>query len=166
MEIKNYSRRHINAIVQNQDFSSHWKFTGFYGHPDPSKRHEGWEILKHLAGMTPKAWVCIGDFNKVITLSEKFGGNERQSYLIQAFRQTLEECELTDLGFYGPKYTWSNCQEGDSLIQERLDRGVANLEWRNFFPEAEIVVSTTTNSDHAPLFLNLRRSQYVVGYKQ
>ena len=33
-----------------------------------------------------------------------------------AFQKTLEECDLTDLGFIGPKFTWSNCQEGHAII--------------------------------------------------
>ncbi|XP_059454935.1 uncharacterized protein LOC132185138 [Corylus avellana] len=60
-----------------------------------------------------------------------------------------------DLGFRGPKYTWTNCQEGQNLIKERLDRCLANLEWRDIFPEAEIVVEVMTSSDHAVLVLQL-----------
>ena len=54
----------------------------------------------------------------------------RPSNFMQAFQQTLEECGMADLGYYGPKYTWSNCQEGLDLIKERLDRGVAKHEWQ------------------------------------
>jgi hypothetical protein len=103
-------------------------------------------------------WVCIGDFNEVLAISEKLGSNIQQINLMQAFQQTLEVCALTDLGFVGPKFTSSNCQEGIALIKEHLDRGVANLAWRNLFLKAEVVVSVSTCSDHAPLFLNLIQS--------
>ena len=32
---------------------------------------------------------------------------------------------------------------------------MANLEWRNLYPDAEVEVGATVNSDHAPLILNL-----------
>ena len=98
--------------------------------------------------------MCIGDFNKVVNGTEKVGGNVRPSNLMQAFQQTLVECGLIDLGYYGPKYTWSSCQEGLDLIKERLDRGVANHEWQTQYPNTRIMVEATITSNHAFLFLN------------
>ena len=66
---------------------------------------------------------------------------------------------LADLGFRGPKYTCSNCQEGRAFIKEGLDRGVANLEWRNWFPKAMVSMEATMSSDHAPLVLSLSKIQ-------
>ena len=40
LEIQNFSRRHINAIVKNGTSGCSWKLTGFYGHPDWSRRPE------------------------------------------------------------------------------------------------------------------------------
>jgi hypothetical protein len=71
------------------------------------------------------------------------------------FQSALEDYELTDLGFKGPKYTWTNCCEGLEFIKERLDRGVANPGWRDIFPEAEIFVEVLTTSDHAVLTVQL-----------
>jgi hypothetical protein len=47
VEIQNYSHRHINAIVHHQLFK--WKFIGFYGHLDVTKRFGAWNLLKFLA---------------------------------------------------------------------------------------------------------------------
>ena len=101
--------------------------------------------------------MSVGDFNEVLMPSEKMGGNLRRQSLMLAFQHTLEVCELIDLGFLRPKYTWSNCQEGSALIRERLDRGVANISWRSFYPDAEVAVQTTTASDHAPILVSLMR---------
>ena len=38
LEIQNFSRRHITAIVTTRDAGCSWKLTGFYGHPDWSRR--------------------------------------------------------------------------------------------------------------------------------
>jgi exonuclease III len=40
LEIQNYFRRHINAIVKTPDNNVPWKLTGFYGHPDLAKQME------------------------------------------------------------------------------------------------------------------------------
>jgi hypothetical protein len=44
LEIFNYSRFHINAVISEEDGSSGWKFTGFYGNPDAAKRSASWDL--------------------------------------------------------------------------------------------------------------------------
>jgi hypothetical protein len=107
--------------------------------------------------MALNPWMCVGDFNEVLVPFEKLGGNLRQQSLMQAFQHTLDACELTDFGFLGPKYTWSNCQEGSALIREKLERGVANIAWRSIYPDAEVAVQATTASNHAPILVSLLR---------
>jgi hypothetical protein len=128
-----------------------WRFTGFDGHPDPNKRDEAWNLLKFLSRLTPDPWFCIRDFNEVLSPSEKWGGRGRPNQKMRKFQTTLEQCELSDLGYRGPKFTWSNCREGSEFIKERLDRGTANLSWCNIYPEAEIFVEASSTFDHAVL---------------
>lgn len=73
----------------------------------------------------------------------------RQRAQMQNFQHTLEECHLVDMGCRGSKYTWNNCREGRAIIKERLDRGVANLEWRSCFPTTSVSVEAAVSSDHA-----------------
>jgi hypothetical protein len=115
------------------------------------------ESTKNLGELDPGTVVMCRDFNEVLTDSKKMEGNTRRYNFMQAFRETLEVCDLMDLGYFGPKYTWSNGQERTALIKERLDRGVSNIEWRNLFPKAELQVESTICSDHAPLKLQLWR---------
>jgi hypothetical protein len=37
VEIQNYIRRHINAVIKHSDSSYSWRFTSFYGHPNTAK---------------------------------------------------------------------------------------------------------------------------------
>jgi exonuclease III len=161
IEIQNFTRRHINAVIRSPMNAEQWKFSCIYGHPETAKRHESWTLMKHLAELAPEPWVCLGDFNEVVSMEEKRGGSERHRTQMRAFQQALEECSLSDLGYSGPKYTWQNYQEGDCLVKERLDRGVANNAWRRLFPDAEIVVTSAIFSDHAPIFLTLTRGRGV-----
>jgi hypothetical protein len=49
VEIQNYSRRHINAIIKMTGNGVGWKFIGFYGHPELAKRKEAWALLRCLS---------------------------------------------------------------------------------------------------------------------
>jgi len=71
VEIQNYSRRHINAVIPSGIDDNPWKFTGFYGHPKVSRRGEAWSLLRHLAHLSPEPWLCVGDFNEITTSAEK-----------------------------------------------------------------------------------------------
>lgn len=61
---------------------------------------------------------------------------------------------MLDLGFSGNPYTWSNGREGRGLIMERLDRGIANGEWRGLFPRATVQHIARVASDHALILLD------------
>jgi hypothetical protein len=82
---------------------------------------------------------------------EKWGGGGRANSQMREFQIALEFCDFSNLGYIGPKFTWSNCQDDHEFIKERLDRGVANTSWRELFSEAEISVEAVTTSDHAVL---------------
>lgn len=47
------------------------------------------------------------------------------------FREVLEDCGLVDLGFMGLPFTYDNVRDGDANVKVRLDREVADTNWRN-----------------------------------
>lgn len=104
VDIQNYSIRHINEIVSE---GPAWKFTGFYGHPETAKREEAWFLLRHLSQLLPVPWLCVGDFNEIVVSAEKRGATARSPRQMEAFQSTLEDSQLCDLGYCGPKYTWN-----------------------------------------------------------
>lgn len=61
-----------------------------------------------------------------------------------------------DLEFKGPCYTWSNNQGGDNNIRIRLDRALANVDWRNLFPRAQVMHELKVGSDHCPIVIKCR----------
>ena len=64
----------------------------------------------------------IGDFNEVLGGEDKFGGNQINLNRALEFKKCLDSCNFVDLGFVGPKYTWTNKRKISNLILERLDR--------------------------------------------
>ena len=97
----------------------------------------------------------MGDFNKVLSEEEKFGGSPICQRRVRAIQDCMNECHMMDLGFSGSKFTWSNKRDLGGLIQCKLDRCWANLDWKSFFPEANITHLARVNSDHYSLLLNL-----------
>ncbi|XP_059433934.1 uncharacterized protein LOC132167054 [Corylus avellana] len=163
VEIQNYSRRHINAKISGVDGIAQWILTGFYGHPEVAKRKESWDLLMHLHSLTSSAWMCVGDFNEILADEEKYGANKRPRWQIRDFQQTMERCQLHDLGFLGPKFTWSNKREDGHFIMERLDRAIANQAWMTSYPNYGVEVLANHTSDHAPINVQLcivRRDQW------
>jgi hypothetical protein len=71
------------------------------------------------------------------------------------FREVLEECGLSDLGYKGSKFTWTNCRHDGSFINERLDHGIANKTWCDIHKTVEIRVSIECTSNHKPLLLQV-----------
>lgn len=161
LEIQNYSRMHINAVVKTGEGTSEWKLTSFYGQPDWTKRQESWSLLRHLKQFSPSPWLCIGDYNEIMDQSEKVGANLRKDMMMIQFREALDDCNLNDLGYIGSKYTWNNRREDDGFIKERLDRATANTRWCNLFKNFEVRVLASRTSDHKPLLLSY--SDKIVG---
>jgi hypothetical protein len=116
-----------------------------------------WENLKIIAGLNALPWIMLGDFSDILSSKEKWGGggNRPSNSRIREFRNCLNVCNMIDLGFSGPKFTWSNCHDMNFLIMERLDRVLANPDWWILFPEASVTHLTRTHSDHCPVLLTL-----------
>lgn len=120
-----------------------------------SKKSSFWNMLNIITHSYPGPILGIGDFNSILSQHEKIGGkpfaSPSQPSGLQLF---MNHNGLADLGYYGPKFTWSNKRHGNMHIHERLDRGIANSMWTLLFPDATILHLPINSSDYAPLLLN------------
>ncbi|KAL0402426.1 UNVERIFIED_CONTAM: hypothetical protein Slati_4272500 [Sesamum latifolium] len=153
--LQHYSNNHIDVSVQLDDSQEWWRFTGFYGEPDTSKRELSWNLLSRLHDQSSRAWLCAGDFNEILDQSEKYGGSLRPTWQIRNFRAALDKCALSDLGFTGPPFTWCNRHSEPTTLRERLDRACANMEWTRTFPDVSVRHEPMTCSDHTALIIRL-----------
>ena len=79
--------------------------------------------------MVSLPWVLLGDFNEMISEDEKMGGLPLNRNRISAFRNCMDKCGLMDLGFQGPRFTWTNKSSVWKYnIKERLDRQLGNAK--------------------------------------
>ena len=72
---------------------------------------------------------------------------------MQLFRDVVDECAFTDLGFVGFPFTWHK-HFADFTIWERLDKAMATNEWFSMFPKTKVQHLDTTTSNHKPLWIN------------
>lgn len=72
---------------------------------------------------------------------------------MQQFRDVIDECNFMDLGFLGPKYTWSRHFENGHSIRERLDRCLATNSWFLKFLGTKVYHLRCDSLDHSPLHI-------------
>ena len=153
LSVEDWSKYCIDALIE-KNTPQEWHFIGFYGEPATSKRHEAWAKLRTLNDQPHISWLCAGDFNEIARQDEKLGGAIRGHHQMQLFQDVLDECEFIDLGFIGPKFTWSkHCDNGHS-IWERLDRGSAIDSWFLRYPGTWVYHLPCLSSNHCPLLIN------------
>ena len=132
-----------------------WRFIGFYSEPKTSRRGEAWDSLRSLNHHPNVPWLCVGDFNELTRQDEKLGGAIQNHGQMQSFQNMLDECGFIDLGFVGPRFTWSKHFSDGHSIWERLDRDLANNNWFHMFPGSRVHHPQCFVSDHCPLLINM-----------
>ncbi|KAK2649952.1 hypothetical protein Ddye_017441 [Dipteronia dyeriana] len=113
-------------------------------------------------------WVLGGDFNEWLRMDEKCGGLMKVVSGMYDFRKIVDNCNLMDLGFAGPKMTWDNKREGRDNIQERLDRFFGDCNWVETFSNTKAKHLGFNFSDHRPILLSLevaRKDCWEIGDK-
>ena len=97
-----------------------------------------WENLETVASLHSLPWVIAGNFNEVLMNGDKLGGNAISISRALRFQECLNMCNMIDIGFAGPRFTWSNHRSLAQLVQERIDRVFVNPVWNNLHPEGAV----------------------------
>lgn len=150
-----YSSRHMihSEILDHK--GTPLSITFIYGQPDHTKREEVWIELKHLRHIARTNWLCIGDFNQILSHDDKFAFDSKKIIGSDLFQQILSELELCELEAKGKKYTWMNQRENESFVMEKLDRAFAIVDWINSCPQYTLHNHPIIRSDHGAILLNL-----------
>ena len=69
------SLNHIDMLVTWGDAQETWRLTGVYNYPEGENKHLTWSLLWGLNDRRMKPWVCISDFNQILSVTEEKGRN-------------------------------------------------------------------------------------------
>ncbi|KAF7843116.1 reverse transcriptase [Senna tora] len=152
----NGSKNIIHGLMNAKHLEGPCYVSFVYGAPIKKEKVGVWNRLRRLKPLDDMAWFSLGDFNDILSNAEKFGGCIRSSGSLLEFQNLVHDCDWVDLGFKGPKFTWSNKQLGGDLIKERLDRCFCNLVAREQYQNAMVIHLEAISSDHNPLIIDLK----------
>jgi hypothetical protein len=130
-----------------------WLLTCIYG-PQKINNSIFWDSILSERKDYLGPWLCINDFNIILSQTEKYGGRPFACSSNDPFRGFLDSFGMIDLGFSSNPFTWSNKRQNHHLIKERLDRGIANPQWVHLFPHYTVQHLPAQISDHNPIFLD------------
>ncbi|PKI40248.1 hypothetical protein CRG98_039366 [Punica granatum] len=105
-----------------------------------------------------KPWVNSGDFDVVKEEAEASNAEDSNLIGVSDFRRMLEEVELQDHPWVGNFFTWSN-KRTEGFIARKLDRGLVNGYWADFFPGSVVEFLNPGISDHCPSFTSIAPGQ-------
>ena len=150
------TEQEIHASVKVCQSSLSWIISAVYASPRFREHHLLWKNLCEVAALHSMPWIIFGDFNECLSSEDKLGGQPVSMFRTQRFKECLDSCNMIDLGFHGPKFTWTNKRELTHLIQIRLDRCFANQSWRTCYLEASVQHLSRLHSDHCSVLLSLQ----------
>ncbi|KAK4274243.1 hypothetical protein QN277_017497 [Acacia crassicarpa] len=146
----------IHTSVWSETLTTPAYITFIYGPNDEGDRMLCWQEITRISNNIRSAWMCIGDFNDILSQHEKSGGRPHPWRRILNFKCLLGDCELEDLGYNGPTFTWCNNRDHPDTIHERIDRALGNLQLRELFPSLQVFNVPPAGSDHHLLFVSFQ----------
>lgn len=102
MQYRLYSHNYIDVEIGVVGSQEHWRFTGLYGFASNGDRMRTWSLIRSLAAQSSLPWVVAGDFNEILSNSEKSGGPLRGAIPMMNFRRAIVDCNLKIWGFVVP----------------------------------------------------------------
>ncbi|XP_072076475.1 uncharacterized protein [Arachis hypogaea] len=158
-------KQFIHMEITDLD-QKNWNLSAIYASPQEGNRKELWENLQAIATHMRHPWMLIGDFNDIAKEHEKKGGTGSNEHACKRFKRRMDSCNLMDLGYVGTKYTWIGGQKnGQQWVFKRLDRAIANPDWRMMFPNAHIEIFPRIQSNHHPILAILSPNCNTLGEK-
>ncbi|OMP12130.1 reverse transcriptase [Corchorus capsularis] len=152
VEVVDATKNFIDVRVEDDIQGVKCRICWVYGPPKFADRKVVWEMIKGRAKDFDGPWMMLGDFNDFLYHHEKEGGKERNPQKLQCFRNMMDTCGLFDLHYQGQRFTWLDKRE--SLIKERIDRAIANMQWMETFAKTQVFNLPIVGSDHSPILVD------------
>ncbi|XP_010463046.1 PREDICTED: uncharacterized protein LOC104774305 [Camelina sativa] len=153
VDIVESSDQFIHARVVNGAEVVH--VIAVYAAPTVSRRSGLWTKLHDTMVGVADPLIVGGDFNTIIRLDERSGGNGLLSADSLSFGDWIISESLIDMGFRGNKFTWRRGKIAQHFVAKRLDRVLCCAQARIKWQEAIVSHLPFLASDHAPVYVQL-----------
>ncbi|XP_019251233.1 PREDICTED: uncharacterized protein LOC109230164 [Nicotiana attenuata] len=160
-KVLDHDEQQLSLEMKHVENGNLFHLTVIYAKCKPVLRRPLWEVLRQKSTNCSVPWCVIGDFNIIASVEKKIGGIPYQMSKSLDFLSMMEDCGLVDLGFYGPKVTWSNGR-GNVLLygKEYGDIFQKPKEFEQKVKDVEMIW-THTNNDTDRATINELKAQYV-----
>lgn len=142
---------HLNIFSQRLDKT--FQGTFIYASCNRVERKLLWSELR-LLSTSAGPWLVGGDFNATLAASESFGGAAQRPGPSDDFNDMILDCGLSDAGFEGEPFTWTN-----NRVWKRLDRVLLSSTWADLFECTRVSHLPRRSSDHHPLLIKTSNPQ-------
>ncbi|XP_021769467.1 uncharacterized protein LOC110733686 [Chenopodium quinoa] len=156
MIVLSWNIRGLNDPVK--DLQSKNLITFVYGLHTIHDRMQLWTGLKGLPSASIP-WLCVADFNFVLSVSDRLNGAAVSEYETRDFQQCIDDLALVEIKSKGSFYSWGNKAHSGPRTFTRIDRGLVNQAWINFYGHVEALYLPPSLSDHSPLVFNIFQPQ-------
>ncbi|KAL2491746.1 Uncharacterized protein Adt_27374 [Abeliophyllum distichum] len=110
-------------------------------------RRDLWMGLHQISLVVDGPWMVGGDFNVIAHNGERTGHNTRDRGTSD-FADMMMDCGLTDAGYSGSQYTWTN-----GRVWKRLDRVLINSAVGSSCSRFSVRHLNRSTSNHSPLLI-------------
>lgn len=142
------TEQEIHVEIKGRALNLSWIFSAIYASPRSEERCILWNNLTKVAKLHNKPWIMARDVNEPLVQEDKFGGRGVSVNRSLALKDCLDLCSMVDMGFSGPRYTWTNKRNVSKLILERIDRFFRNPDWCVLYPDAKVTYLPRCHFDH------------------
>lgn len=104
--------------------------------------------MENVGRGNQRPWVIIGDFNAVLNIDDRVGGNPVSLAEVVDFQECVKVCGWIELPHQGSEYTW-NDKQGDNKAFSKIDWVFINNEWLNQMPDFNATFLIEGISDHS-----------------
>ncbi|XP_074303189.1 uncharacterized protein LOC141637599 [Silene latifolia] len=118
-----YIHQKVDSLVDRRVFC----MTMVYAFNGIHDRDPLWDNLRRIANLVCGPWAVAGDFNCVLSATDRVGGNT-PSLEMEPFRRCVADCGVLDITAIGSIFTWNNKQKPEERIYSKIDRLVKNLK--------------------------------------
>ncbi|OIT18997.1 hypothetical protein A4A49_64742, partial [Nicotiana attenuata] len=90
--------------------------TFVYAHNSREERRELWEYINR--GIGKKPWLVLGDFNSILHMEDRIGGNKVTINEVKEFQECIDKVGLTEFPNNGCRHTWNDKHDGGRIFSK------------------------------------------------